>query len=214
MRLTQTRRQNRPAGLRVTILMACSSLAIGSVVWLMVAFWPSSNTPLPEEVAAVKRPVVAASAPMKAVSGTNLASGATRGGAGQGNRVPIPALRTGVVNAKRTPQPVVIPVLTETNRIRSPLPWRNGPPERTPQPGAPALKAGGTPQPNGPVMPNAMNGTGTSRRPPYMPPPRGVHHPPTATRPPAATSPSPATDATPGAGASPESAPSPGSGAK
>ena len=33
--------------------------------------------------------------------------------------------------------------------IHGPLPWKNGPPVRTPQPGAPIVKAPSAPRPNG-----------------------------------------------------------------
>ena len=168
----QTMRDNKRAGLRLAILAAGSSLVIGSVVWLMISFWPRPNPSLPAEAALAERPVAAASEPVKAAVGTNPGSRVMPGSAGKVNGPVHPTIGTAGANVNRTPRPLVIPKLTETNQIRGPLPWRNGPPVRTPQPGAPAVNASNAPRPNAPVPPGAVSGSANGRALPFMPPAR------------------------------------------
>ena len=185
----QTTPGSKRAALRLAILMAGSSLAIGLVVWLMVSFWPRPVASLPAEAAVAVPPAPGTSGPAKAVMGANPMSRAIRVGSGQANGSVNPATGAGGTNGNRTPRPIVIPVLTEKNRIVGPVPWRNGPPVRTPQPGAPAAKPPGTPRPNGPVIPTAVNGSGNRRSLPFMPPARN-----NALRPAPATPPAQAAD--------------------
>lgn len=171
-------------GVRLTILLPCLSLTIGAAVWLMVSFRPVSSSPLPAEPVIVERQVAAHPGSVRAVMGNPLVTTPLPGGVGRVS-VPVnPAMVTAGANGNRSPRPIIIPELTEKNRIVGPVPWRNGPPVRTPLPGSPTAKASGTPVPNRLAVPNAVNGNGNRRALPFMPPARNNAAPPAPPLPP------------------------------
>lgn len=180
----QTMQENKRAGLRLAILGAGSSLVIGSVVWLMISFWPRPTPPLPAEVAIAERPAAAAaaaaaaSAPVKAVMGTNPVSRATPGIGGKAVVGTMdPAARAPGSNGNRTPRPLIIPTVTEQNRIVGPLPWKNGPPVRTPLPGAPAAKAPQAPKVVVQGFPGGATSNVRGQTLPYLAPARNLPGP-------------------------------------
>lgn len=174
--LMQTIQENNGAGLRLAMLAGGSSLVIGSVVWLMISFWPRPTPSLPAEAGSAERPVTAAAAsePVKAVTGTNPVS-RTKPGAG---RQPVvgsmdPAARPPGPNGNRTPRPLPVVTLTDQNQIRGPLPWRNnGPPVRTPQPGASAAKAPNAGNASPAISPNGANRNVRGQTLPFLAPAR------------------------------------------
>ena len=87
-----------------------------------------------------------------------------------------PAMGT---TASRPPKmdPLVVPPHPPESMIHGPLPWRNGPPVRTPQPGEPAVKPPNAAGSNTPMPPGGVNGPGATRELPLLPPARSVPRP-------------------------------------
>lgn len=154
---------------RLRLIIASSVLATVATLSLIYVLWPASNT---QETEVKNSRAPKASVPRIAVpSGNVLGNAATRTAAEPGRPV-SPAIGTAVGQQPPQHKPLVVPPHTEANIIKAPLPWmRNGPPVRTPMPGAtssPQSPRTGSAAP--PILPNGMTRNARGQTLPYLPP--------------------------------------------
>ncbi len=179
MQTMQSTEGGKRRGVRLSILLAAVSLAIGTVVWFLVSSRPDPAVALPAGMAKGGQPVNAIPAGNPT---PRPATGVTRPAGPE-----LPAMRTQTVRPPQQAKPLVLPNFKPEHIIRNP-PWRNGPPVRTPNPGKPTVANSQAPaSPTSPAPPSsrvvtaAPNGA-TRNAPgqhlPYLAPARRLPTPP------------------------------------
>ncbi len=118
------------------LIIACSSLAAGIFACLLYVLWPASSSArkeakaAPDVAAAVAKDTAAARIPAgSAVS--RATTGLTRPAGPE-----LPAVRVQTIRPPQQAKPLVLPNFKPEHIIRGPASGRDGPPVRTPAPGA------------------------------------------------------------------------------